>query len=671
MRNSTTYKLSGTKTFRRSSSKILGRWGGNLQNIEKSMRQVYKPDGFTPDLTAKCSYWMDTGDTSVFTEEELVTLRVFIQTDQSGAEALIVAYDCENKDYRQLFIHGVKPHVYVALKLFIDIWKKKAVEHNLMIKPDVIDKIASSKIHELKNFPEWRDLDRLIKDSDNWSLSERYYYLAKQTCHCVDKETEVLTRDGWKSIAETNGEQIMITNGDISWFESPTNMNVFDYSGNMYYFSGEEVNQYITPEHKMVYVSNDKQHVDIASNVYKLSRVNIPTAVMYEGGSVELPDWKIKLLVAIQADAYIEPSGNLSFKFAKDRKIDRLREILREGNINYSFYEHVDTTTAGNIVSRFSFRCDELVQYFAKSKVWDSWLLTFSHSNLCTLINELKYWDGSSTSQYQHKREEYYSAIPQNISWIKTICHLIRKQGTISTDGVKLGINRRVKSIASHKSIHNFIGKVYCPTVSTGMFLIRRHGKISITHNSANYDIQPPTFRMNLLEKSGGKVNLPLKDSEYFLMTYRALFPEIPERNRRVQRQVEDTGIIYNMFGFPYVITNYNLQENNMKEYFAWLPQSTVGEITRKAIINFNTFVEEEANDCDILADTHDSFLVQCPLFMASAVKNKMQECMNQELTSPIDGVKFNMKSEANIGFNWNSYKKDKNILGLKELSWM
>lgn len=371
MRNSTTYKLSGTKTFRRASSKILGRWGSNLQNIEKSMREVYEPDGFNNHLTAKCSYWLETGDLSIFTEEELFTLRVFLQTDQSGAEALIVAYDCDPKDYRQLFIHNVKPHVYVALKLFLDIWKKKAIEHNVLISPDTIDKISNSKIYELKNFPEWRDLDKLIKDSDNWSLQERYYYLAKQTCH------------------------------------------------------------------------------------------------------------------------------------------------------------------------------------------------------------------------------------------------------------------------------------------------------------SANYDIQAQTFRMNLLEKSGGKVNLPMKDADYFLNMYRGLFPEIPERNRRVARQVEETGIIYNMFGFPYQITNYNLNENNMKEYFAWLPQSTVGEITRKAVTKFQTWVEDTNQvGVDVLADTHDSFLVQCRLIDVVEVKKMKQHCMNQELVSPIDVTRFNMKSECNCGFNWNNFKKEKNILGLQEVSW-
>lgn len=381
MRNSCLYKNT-PKTFRRSSSKILGEknrknvgWGTNLQNIEKGMRAIYEPDGMTPtpEFQSKCSYWLQTGDLSVFTQEELEKVRVFLQTDQSGAEALIVAYDCENKDYRQLFIHNVKPHVYVALKLFKEIWKTKALEHGLSISTDVIEELCVTPIGLLKHNPAWRDLDLLIKDSDNWSLKERYYYLAKQTCH------------------------------------------------------------------------------------------------------------------------------------------------------------------------------------------------------------------------------------------------------------------------------------------------------------SANYQIQKNTFRMNLLDKSGGKVVLSSEEADRFLMVYRALFPEIPERNLRVRQQVDETGLIFNMFGFPCHVTETNINEGKYMEYYAWGPQSTVGEITRIAFTNMQSHIESNRLAWDLLADTHDSFLVQCPLYEVTQCRTQMSTCMNQRLKSPIDGVEFSMKSETNIGFNWSpaKLKEKKNITGLQEVVWL
>lgn len=334
------------------------------------MREIYESDGWNIKQKEKLIFWLETGDTSIFTEEELVSIRVLLQVDQSGAEALIVAYDCEPSNYRQLFIHNVKPHVYVALKLFKDIWRKKAGEHGFAISADDIEQLCETKISELKLNPYWKDLDLLIKDSDNWPLTERYYYLAKQTVH------------------------------------------------------------------------------------------------------------------------------------------------------------------------------------------------------------------------------------------------------------------------------------------------------------SANYDIKENTFIMNILEKSGGKIVIDRDKGKFFLGTYRSLFPEIPERCKRIERQVEDTKILYNMFGFPFMVTDYSVLSTSMKDLYAWSPQSTVGEITRIAFSRMQEWIEQENKPYDILQDNHDSYLVQCPLLEVKTCKEKMQECMNQRLISPVDGVEFSMKSEAQCGLNW-SPQKQTNPLGLRELKWL
>jgi DNA polymerase I-like protein with 3'-5' exonuclease and polymerase domains len=342
MRNSCTYKISGTKTFRLSSSKILGKWGGNLQNIEKSMREIYIPDEG----------------------------KIFVQVDQSGAEALVVAYLATAGKFRDLFLHNVKPHVYVALKLFKDKWKKKLHEHKLITSSDNFDinSIIETPIKELKSIPLWKNLESIIKDSDNWSLRERYYYLAKQTCH------------------------------------------------------------------------------------------------------------------------------------------------------------------------------------------------------------------------------------------------------------------------------------------------------------SGNYGITPPTFRMNVLEKSGGKIVLEKEEAERFILTYQSEFPEIFEWHNVVRRQVEQHKMLFNLHGHPYTITQPEIMESAWKELYAWIPQSTVGEITNIAYAKLQDYIEETGKQWDLLANTHDSYMLQCPIGEQQEAGLKMQEFMNQTFRSPADGSEFKMKSEAQAGFNWAPAKKDKNLTGLREL---
>lgn len=676
MKNTTSYGLAHTRTFRRSSKKLITGQGSNLQNIEKSMRAIYESDGYSKELDHKCSYWLQTGDISVFTEEELFKLRVFVQRDQSGAEALIVAYECTAGDYRQLFIHGVKPHVYVALKLFKDVWRSKMKQHGGLIEDLDLDQICNTPIRDLKKNPFWKDLDLLIKDSDHWSLSERYYYLAKQTVHCVDEQTEVLTKNGWVLINYVSDlTEIAICDNEKIKFEIPSSWYRGNYTGDMYYFCGDEIDQYVTSNHKMVYNSNGKNNIENAAYVYTLGRPNIPTSLSYDCGKIDLPDWQIKLLVAIQADANWHLKAGVRFRLVKQRKIDRLISILKEGNIDYELDTFVGLTSAENSIQSITIHNIEFIlKHFNGKKLWDSWLLNLSSKNLNILIDELKYWDGTYQDIYLHKRTEYLTKHIQNAEWIKTICHLCNRQGTINFTGdiYKVGINNRKFSIAKVKNKSKVENKpVYCPTVSTGKFLIRRNGKISITHNSSNYDIQWATFIMNILEKSGGKIVINREQGEYFLNTYRELFPEIPERNRRIERQAEDTRILYNLFGFPYQITDYTILTSRLKELYAWTAQSTVAEITRIAFSRMQEFIEQEEQPIDLLADTHDSYLCQCPLSLVGLTIKKTEEFMNQKLISPVDGIEFSMRSECKVGFNWSDFSKENNKLGLRELTWI
>lgn len=190
------------------------------------------------------------------------------------------------------------------------------------------------------------------------------------------------------------------------------------------------------------------------------------------------------------------------------------------------------------------------------------------------------------------------------------------------------------------------------------------------TCHSANYDIQAPTFRMNILEKSGGKILVPKDESVRFLEVYRGLFPEIPERNIRVARQAETTGVLYNMFGHPYTMTSYRgwWTENTRKEWYSWSPQSTVGMIINVAVARYQDFTEQNKLRWDLLANGHDSMITQVPLGEVVEGAKKSREVVEQEFESPIDGAKFVMKSETKVGFNWAPYKKDKNPLGLKEI---
>lgn len=153
------YNIAGTDSFRLGSRAVfkykrgddeakLG-YGTNLQNQKKEQRTLIKAD---------IGYKLG-------------------QRDQSGAEALIVAYLCRHGKFRELFIHGVKPHVFVALHVFADKWRVR------ISNPSVIDILLTLSPADLKSHPSFKEVDTIIKDSDNWPASQRYYFIAKMICH--------------------------------------------------------------------------------------------------------------------------------------------------------------------------------------------------------------------------------------------------------------------------------------------------------------------------------------------------------------------------------------------------------------------------------------------------------------------------------------------------------
>jgi hypothetical protein len=140
-RTTCSWQLAGTDTFRRSSKKLFRTWGGNLQNTKRELLPIFIPDGD----------------------------RVFVQADQAGAEAKIVAYLCPDGNFRELFKVGIKPHVFMALHIFESDWVKEGhgyVSDYVKLKPS-----------QLPLQPHWKELNKVIKD--NFIR----YFIGKKSCH--------------------------------------------------------------------------------------------------------------------------------------------------------------------------------------------------------------------------------------------------------------------------------------------------------------------------------------------------------------------------------------------------------------------------------------------------------------------------------------------------------
>lgn len=186
--------------------------------------------------------------------------------------------------------------------------------------------------------------------------------------------------------------------------------------------------------------------------------------------------------------------------------------------------------------------------------------------------------------------------------------------------------------------------------------------------HAANYGMRAPTFQMNVLQKSDGAVVLSVKECKLFLGLYHSLFPEIEQWHCDIRRELQTSRVLYNLFGEARRFME-PVGEDLWKQGYAFIPQSTVGEITNRAVVAIQEEIDggfAPAAELELLQNGHDSILSQCNIGYERDCIHMMRRYMEPELTSH-RGEKFKMKTEVAIGYNWGPYKVVKNILGMKE----
>src|SRR5205814_8790080 len=96
--------------------------------------------------------------------------------------------------------------------------------------------------------------------------------------------------------------------------------------------------------------------------------------------------------------------------------------------------------------------------------------------------------------------------------------------------------------------------------------------------HAGSYGMQANKFVISVLEESGGTIVIERKNAQQYLDNFHSLFPEIRQLHFKIQKEYRQKKLLRNLFGHPYQITDYFGDDFN--ELYAWIPQSTVGELT-------------------------------------------------------------------------------------------
>jgi len=310
---------------------------------------------------------------------------------------------------------------------------------------------------------------------------------------CLDKDTEFLTKKGWKKISEYNRDDLVLQynkDTDEASFIEPINYIVKDCDYFYHFKNSKGLDQMVSDEHKMLVFKGYKSKGYKIINMLPKDFLNLKLDSGYysfkasfeiDNKGIDLTDDEIKLDIMISADGCIkwkrETTHQIYLHLKKERKINRAKELLNVLNIEFK------ETIGKDKTSHIYFFIDKK---FNKdlSKYWNA-----TKNQLKIISEECLLWDGhkgyrsyfSSTNKLNAEIIQFaFSSnnIRAGISISKSDkknwndCYVVTP-----TKNNMVGYNNEIKKI---KAID---GKKYCFTVPTGYFVARRNNNIFITGN--------------------------------------------------------------------------------------------------------------------------------------------------------------------------------------------
>lgn len=319
---------------------------------------------------------------------------------------------------------------------------------------------------------------------------------------CVDCDTEFFSEDGWKKISEyKNGDKVLQYNKDgTAELVKPLKYHVKNSKFLWRVTTKNRLDMVVSEYHNVVYKSTNSNNVKIKpfhdimfSLDWNKNGFNgrIPKTFMYSGKGIAMSEERIRLMVAIFADGSFKKetkSTRCYFGIKKRRKRERIEMLLCSNNITYrkngSFYVFDAPTREKHYpVEWYNMTNEQLEIVIDEMKHWDGCQFEVGHMPSFTTIHK------SDADFIQFA----YTAIGYS-AYIQTRDRRGQKRRIVDHDIVVKNLEYCVCSGIRNKDVDlrhatysgykTKDGKMYCFTMPSGMWVMRRNDRIIITGNT-------------------------------------------------------------------------------------------------------------------------------------------------------------------------------------------
>lgn len=332
---------------------------------------------------------------------------------------------------------------------------------------------------------------------------------------CVDADTEYLSPTGWRRIADYSGgpvAQYWPETGGIDFVSDPEFVKL-PCQDMLHIKTRYGVDQLLSPEHRVLIRScsnPDKRETLPAEELLArhdawvrgerskrshshitYGQAAIPTTFHTQGGiGVPLTDAQLRVQVAVIADGYIPEAGRMCrVRLKKQRKKDRLRTLLDEAHIPYSYRPCAP--------DGFHVVCFIPPM---RTKVFGDIFWQATPDQLQVITDEVRYWD--ATVRTNKPRIEFFTSVKASADFIQyafaacgytarlmtyqrgdkteyVVGASTTKRGYVQPKGTTDG--KRLRAIEWAPSTDGF---KYCFMVPSTYLVLRRNGCIFATGNT-------------------------------------------------------------------------------------------------------------------------------------------------------------------------------------------
>jgi intein/homing endonuclease len=360
---------------------------------------------------------------------------------------------------------------------------------------------------------------------------------------CMTEDHDVLTTVGWIPIKEVTLEHEVATlkDGKILEYRKPSKLINYEYEGKMYDVESNHVSLTVTPNHRMwvsTRVGSYKfEKADEIFNKRRKYQKNVENIELkqkpkeffknkfriFDGEQIifefPLKDWltMFGIWIAEGGVYYKEDKGVYYVDFATNKK--RVREELDriEKNIELNFYKGIRKPERETENTSYRFCNKKIAKYFNSLNITGSlnknlpdWVWFLTKEDCRILIHGMCLGDGhtmkNGTRRYDTSSDKLANSFQRLVlhaGWSSNKClkypaghqsYIKSRHETITSnaDAWRLTINTKQNNPLVNKTSKldkwvDFNGKVYCLTVSSGIFYVRKNGKPVWTGNSSRH----------------------------------------------------------------------------------------------------------------------------------------------------------------------------------------